>query len=225
MREAEWLTCGDPERMINHLPGRRGYARKLLLLGCACCRLVWDQMPDERLREAVRTAERFADGEVSADQFTQATAATYRVSTELQESGTADEVSLNIAYATGTLQRVLDRGGYRAAGYVERQTSFVDASDPERAVYREQHVALILDIFAVLYLTPDHEIAPEWLTTDVVALAEGIYEERAFDRMPILADALQDAGCDSEEVLKHCRDANQTHVRGCWVLETILWDV
>jgi hypothetical protein len=224
MKEAEWLACGDPERMINHLPGRRGYARKLLLLGCACCRLVWDQMPDERCREAVRTAEQFADGEVDEVQFTQATAAAGRAVTELQESGTADEVSLNIAFAAAGLQHLLDRGGYRAAGYVERRTNYVDPLDPDRAVYREQHVALILDIFAVLYLTPDHEIAPEWLTTDVVALAEGIYEEWAFDRMPILADALQDAGCDSEEVLKHCRDTALTHVRGCWVLDTILWD-
>jgi hypothetical protein len=61
-----------------------------------------------------------------------------------------------------------------------------------------------------------------WLTTDVLALARGIYDERAFDRMPILADALQDAGCNADDILSHCRDANQPHVRGCWVLDLIL---
>ena len=58
--------------------------------------------------------------------------------------------------------------------------------------------------------------------SDVVALAKGIYEESAFDRMPILADALQDAGCDNPDLLAHLRDPNATHVRGCWALDLIL---
>ena len=69
---------------------------------------------------------------------------------------------------------------------------------------------------------------PAWRTDTVVALARGIYEERAFDRMPILADALLDADCDEEAVLRHCRGTELNvkeqpqHVRGCWVIETIL---
>lgn len=63
---------------------------------------------------------------------------------------------------------------------------------------------------------------PAWLTSDVVALARGIYDERAFDRMPILADALQDAGCTNEGLLNHCRDPDQLHVRGCWALDLVL---
>jgi hypothetical protein len=52
--------------------------------------------------------------------------------------------------------------------------------------------------------------------------ARGIYEDRAFDRTPILADALQDAGCDNDDVLNHCRDTTLTHVRGCWVIDLVL---
>lgn len=63
---------------------------------------------------------------------------------------------------------------------------------------------------------------PAWLTSTAVALAQGIYADRAFDRMPILADALQDAGCENEDVLKHCRDEKQVHVRGCWVIDLLL---
>ncbi len=63
---------------------------------------------------------------------------------------------------------------------------------------------------------------PAWLTSDVLALAGGIYEEKAFDRMPILADALQDAGCDNDDVLNHCRDTQLAHVRGCWVVDLLL---
>jgi len=62
---------------------------------------------------------------------------------------------------------------------------------------------------------------PAWLTSTVVSLAEGIYAERAFDRLPILADALQDAGCENTDVLDHCRGPGP-HVRGCWVVDLVL---
>jgi hypothetical protein len=62
---------------------------------------------------------------------------------------------------------------------------------------------------------------PSWLTSDVIALASGIYTERAFDRLPILADALQDAGCDNADILDHCRGSGP-HVRGCWVVDLLL---
>ena len=62
---------------------------------------------------------------------------------------------------------------------------------------------------------------PSWLTSTVLALAEGIYHDRAFDRLPILADALQDAGCDTPEILEHCR-GDGPHSRGCWPIDLIL---
>jgi hypothetical protein len=62
---------------------------------------------------------------------------------------------------------------------------------------------------------------PAWLTSTVVALARSIYDERAFDRLPILADALQDAGCDNPDILTHCRSVGP-HVRGCWVVDLVL---
>lgn len=62
---------------------------------------------------------------------------------------------------------------------------------------------------------------PTWLTSAVVALAEGIYADRAFDRMPILADALEGAGCEDADVLSHCR-SDGLHVRGCWVVDLLL---
>jgi hypothetical protein len=64
-------------------------------------------------------------------------------------------------------------------------------------------------------------IDPRWLTSTVVDLARAIYQERAFDRLPVLADALADAGCDSEEIIAHCR-SDGPHVRGCWVVDLLL---
>jgi hypothetical protein len=55
-----------------------------------------------------------------------------------------------------------------------------------------------------------------------MALATGIYESRDFTPTPILADALQDAGCDCDDLLNHLRDPQATHVRGCWALDLVL---
>jgi hypothetical protein len=60
-----------------------------------------------------------------------------------------------------------------------------------------------------------------WRSPDAVGLARAIYDDRAFDRLPILADALLDAGCDDEDILNHCRSSGP-HVRGCWVVDLVL---
>ncbi|HUR54688.1 MAG TPA: hypothetical protein VMZ71_11190 [Gemmataceae bacterium] len=86
---------------------------------------------------------------------------------------------------------------------------------------RPRHFRLLHDIFGPLPFR-DVSIDPAWRTSAVTALARGIYAEKAFDRMPILADALQDAGCDNEELLAHCREPDREHVRGCWVVDLIL---
>jgi hypothetical protein len=62
---------------------------------------------------------------------------------------------------------------------------------------------------------------PSWRTSAVLALARAMYEDRRFDDMPLLADALEEAGCTEEAILKHCRDPGE-HVRGCWVVDLIL---
>jgi hypothetical protein len=82
-----------------------------------------------------------------------------------------------------------------------------------------QQPGLLRDIFGNPFrpVTLD----PSWLTSPVRQLAKGIYSDRAFDRMPILADALQDAGCDNEDELNHLRN-DGPHVRGYWALDLIL---
>jgi hypothetical protein len=79
---------------------------------------------------------------------------------------------------------------------------------------RGEHIKLFRDIFG----TGTHDGTMSLL---VRGLAEGIYADRAFDRLPILADALEEAGCTDAEVLAHCRGPGP-HVRGCWVVDLIL---
>jgi hypothetical protein len=62
---------------------------------------------------------------------------------------------------------------------------------------------------------------PSWLTFTVASLASQMYDTRNFSPMPILATALQEAGCEDEAVLNHCRGTG-SHVRGCWVVDLIL---
>jgi hypothetical protein len=64
-------------------------------------------------------------------------------------------------------------------------------------------------------------VEPAWLTPDVRALAQALYAGREFERLPILADALEDAGCTAQAILDHLRGPGE-HVRGCWVLDLLL---
>jgi hypothetical protein len=79
--------------------------------------------------------------------------------------------------------------------------------------------ALIRDIFG----NPFRPVTfgPAWRTATVASLAQASYDERAFDRLPILADALEDAGCTNADILGHCRGGGE-HVRGCWVVDLVL---
>jgi hypothetical protein len=87
--------------------------------------------------------------------------------------------------------------------------------------FRRQ-VGLVFEVFGNPFRPgriDDYSLA--WDGGLVRQLAEGIYEDKAFDRMPVLGDALEDAGCSDEAVLSHCR-TQADHVRGCWVLDMIL---
>ena len=60
-----------------------------------------------------------------------------------------------------------------------------------------------------------------WNSGKIFNLAQGIYDERAFEHLPILADALEEAGCTNADILNHCRQPGE-HVRGCWVVDLLL---
>jgi hypothetical protein len=83
--------------------------------------------------------------------------------------------------------------------------------------------ALYAHFLRELHGNPFRPVAadPSWLTSTVVVLARQMYESRDFSAMPILADALQDAGCDNDDILNHCRDTTALHVRGCWVVDLV----
>ncbi len=93
------------------------------------------------------------------------------------------------------------------------------AREQAMAAERRAQVALIRDIIRPPFLR--RPFAPAWRTETAKALAAGIDADAAFDRLPVLADALEDAGCDEAELLAHLRSPGP-HARGCWALETVL---
>ena len=88
---------------------------------------------------------------------------------------------------------------------------------------RKRQARILRDIFGNPFRPVTFD--PTWQTSASVSLAQSMYDSRDFAAMPVLADALEEAGCRQEEVLGHCRDEKQIHVRGCWVVDLVLGNV
>jgi hypothetical protein len=89
-----------------------------------------------------------------------------------------------------------------------------------RQAAREVQVALLRDVIGNPF-RPRRPVDPAWLTPTVVAIARGAYDDRDFAALPVLADALEDAGCDDTDLLGHLRGPG-VHGRGCWVVDWLL---
>jgi hypothetical protein len=112
----------------------------------------------------------------------------------------------------------LNAGALCAARAIARHRGAKDDGVPDPEELAAQ-CGLLREIFG----NPFRKTKParSWLTPSVVTLAEEIYKKSALDRMGILADALEEAGCDNAEILSHCR-SQDPHVKGCWVIDLVL---
>jgi hypothetical protein len=245
MWESRWRTCTDSYRMLRFLWGRVS-ERKLRLFACACCRRVWDLLGEPR-RRVIEVAERVIEGEATLEELGAARAAAFPVSPEAGcETATEAKTWAHLAVVSTAgmffdqnsllnLGQVVDMaaGARReaAAWEARRARRRAEGRDPSprprrssalKAEQREQ-ARLLRELFGPLPFRTV-EATPAWRTWHggtVPKLARAIYDEWAFDRLPVLADALEEAGCTDAEVLGHCREAGP-HVRGCWVLDLLL---
>lgn len=207
MTEAEWGYSPEPYLMVYGQRGKWRTARKLRLLACACCRRVWDRFTGFG-RHGVDVSERYADGEVSGLALSKARpSCSPRPDTPDNAAHLASVPNRDLA----TCMRQVFRLTARLVGEPPHWKF-----DAESAVQAQ----LVREVFGPLRFRTVG-IQRAWLTSTVTSLAAGIYAERAFDRMPILADALEDAGCDHADILAHCR-GDGPHVRGCWVVDLVL---
>jgi hypothetical protein len=221
MTEAEWLACTDPMPMLEFLRSKAS-DRKLRLFGVACCRRIWHLLRDERSRKTVEVAERFAEGTATEEELTQAENDANDVWNELAyaegdvtdaETDASDAACGSACYAEGAIG---------AAGSASHSAVYALSYAGQQAVEQEGQCRLLRDLFG----NPFRPVAvdPSWLTWNdgtVVKLAQAIYDQRRFTDLPILADALEEAGCTDADILAHCRSEGP-HVRGCWVVDLIL---
>jgi hypothetical protein len=224
MTETDWLAATDPGPLLEFL-GSAATARKLRLFACACCRRIWDRLVDERSRLAVSVSERYADGMATDEELIEAAD---NVDQEVPSDEWAACYAINPSWDSGYGpggQTATHSYAYWAAIHCANEASGnIAGGVPPRPVVgivaeQAQQACLLRDIFGNPFrpVTAD----PTWVTSTVLALAAQMYDSRAFDRLPILADAIQDAGCDNEDILNHCRQPG-THVRGCWVIDLVL---
>jgi hypothetical protein len=214
MTEAEWLACEDPRAMISLL----GLWPNLRKARCFARAALDPYLPDafdgadgEHTEHVRGGLDRWADGPEAEAPRPGSLSAVVR---ELRVRH-APEFPTVVAQRLGFPNP--PRGNWRP----------IDPRHPDRWLVRriarlgppERMSRLLREVFG----NPFRPVAvvAAWLTSDVLALARDIYDERSFDHMPILADALQDAGCDNDEVLSHCRSEGP-HVRGCWVVDLLL---
>jgi hypothetical protein len=222
------------------LPPRLPSERKLRLFVTACCARIDSLMRDERSRHAVHVSVRYADGEADARDLFIARAGGWSAVEANDPSVFAEYASVAgggghsgknwfwAARAAATaasedIEEVLTalRAAERAA--IEAAT---EAGAPEpwaEAIGTTVRTHLIRDIFGNPFdpARPLPAAVLAWHDATVPRIARGIYDEQAFERLPILADALLDAGSDDGELIAHCR-APGPHVRGCWAIDLIL---
>jgi hypothetical protein len=205
MTEQAWLTCTDPQSMLKFLQGKVA-DRKLRLFAVACCRRIWSLLAEEWSRKAVEMADKYADGMCSDEQLEEAG----------KRAGWAAAWAGQGCAAEAAAWAAAGKGEAGWPEFMVAQAGWAETQDDSP---RPFHCELLRDIFGNPFCPVT--VDPSWLNPSVVKLAQSIYDDRAFDRLPSLADALEAARCNNAEVLAHCRSEGP-HVRGCWVLDLVL---
>jgi len=218
MNRTEWESCNDPMVMLHWLRGR-GSDRKFRLFACACVRrieLVLKYLGLDGDAEVVN-AEQQADGltaelEVPYRGLWTATDAQRVLARDLLEC-LADEPAWSTAsVVVSTIRHLLP---------TRRGDASITAATAEITGDGRGQADILRDLFGHLF----HD-SPRWMaelarSDEVERLAAAIYKERSFAEIPVLGDALEDAGCTDAAVLEHCRTFGE-HYRGCWVVDAIL---
>jgi hypothetical protein len=221
MTEQEWLECADPMPMLEFLRGKAS-DRKMRLFACLCYRRFHEYFVEDTDGAglfAVERAEAFAD-----DLATSADLADVR---EKVVAGLWDQCSSAVVrHEIADCATAVPLGDITSAAGAF--VFWVESNVSEEQVggeVRQEHAAqagLLRDLFGNLFRPVI--IAPailQWNDRTIPKLAETIYRDRAFEGLPILADALEEAGCQDVDILAHCRGPGP-HTRGCWAVDALM---
>jgi hypothetical protein len=208
MTEQEWLSGADPRPMLEYL-GDKASERKLQLFACACCRRIPGFLESEPDRQGLELTELYADGLATDEEFTALPDDVWDIRWYRRDCWNAIDRAMNSYWCHVWDSRNLHATTEQTQAQARRQC------DADLAV-------LLLEIFGNPFrpVTLD----PVWLTWHdglLASMARQMYESRDFTDMPMLADALEEAGCTDQDILAHCRSGGE-HVRGCWVVDLLL---
>lgn len=224
MTEKDWEEADDPFRLLAFVRGKAS-DRQLRHLMLAFVEWLVRVMPDNATEKVIDLLSTFADGGMSRKTLDQRLDRYSKSCGWFKTFGypwSGEELRPSLYEAAESalvwcLRPVMPDDVF----YLNRAIEALSESDADASarVVAQARADNIRDIFG----NPFRSVAldPGWRTSTVVTLAEGIYADRAFDRLPILADALQDAGCDHPDILAHCR-SDGPHVRGCWIVDLLL---
>ncbi len=245
MTEEEWLECDDPARMLEQLREKGLSDRKLRLFACGCCRRIWKLLPNDTARRFIELMEQWADSverrwdkktgdciyerhEIEQQQGT--------LQVELKYHAAWDKIpgyehsvfpsSLGAAEYAGEIWPADPdthwTAAWGASHHCSHAAGYVHDSFDEREKHRKAESQAQAKLLRCIAGNPfcavilDHES----ISATAKLLAARIYQERAFDLLPILADSLEEGGCQQEDVLRHLRDGGE-HFRGCWALDQV----
>ncbi len=231
MDEQDWETTDNALAMLEHLFGMRSPdsllpepPRSIWLYLLACSRKAWNRLPWV-MRVLVEVAEQLPDRNPVDERLKSSAKA---AAEELINNPDPDDAALEAERWLALADRlpppdhqspVLDHVTWAGVSHLI-YFPYYSGIPAFKRIATEFHCAqLVREVFG----NPFKPVAflQQWRTRDVIALARGAYLYRDFSGMPKLADALQEAGCENEQVLDHCRGPNG-HVNGCWVLNGLL---
>lgn len=247
MTDLEWDAATDPAAMLQLAFGfetERILAHKLRRFVVAACRRVWQHLPYAPFRDAVEAIEALADGEIGparlrtladdADHFWQFEQERRYWWWRRRPDPSLTEFTPPQRLAGAGVCGIARAGGVGpdVIPYLEHLAAAADPAlagtegapdtvrhDPRFHAEREAQAELVREVFGNPYWRQPAD--RRRLTRTVVELGRLIDRERCYQRLPILADALLDAGCDDERVIGHCHSPTD-HVRGCWVVDLLV---
>jgi hypothetical protein len=204
MTEAEWQLCRHPIGMLHFLHGHPVSDRKYRLFACACCRRLGGRLPDH-LRAVLEAAEGLALGRTDPRQLAQLRRTiAWKNPMDRAVEGAAD----------------WPRANAEAAAYYAAWAAGPGVSRREELATQ---AALLREVVGPLPFRKVERQDPwlAWRDGWIPDLAREIFLEQHFEGVPVLGDALEEAGCTDAAILRHCHEAGP-HVRGCWVVDLLL---
>jgi hypothetical protein len=208
--EQEWLLCEEPEVLMNYLILNHPdfTHRKGRLFFCGCCRRFSNHFCHANVKTVLELIETYADKLLKRKDLV----AQFRsLAASVSLTGTNDNPAEAAVFSLSDPGRVNARWLFYLTHLAAEQLGRADETARQADLAR--------DVFGNPFR--DVSTSATWATSTVTNLARAMYEDRAFDRLPILADALEEAGWADTDILNHCRGPGP-HVRGCWVVDLIL---